>query len=219
MFNLDACDMVPMGDIKQWFWPVAELNLLAKQNILSIDEAAKYNVNDLIDWALVIKILSNMNSIIWCAFNNDYDCDWIINNQDSCPNSYNPHQTDTDHDWIWDVCDDDIDGDGVKNPIGIVDDNWKINVALRTSTMDNCLFTVNPDQKDSDHNHIWDVCDIWGIENRSLAISTSAPNGKLPDNISFKANHISDFASYNWDFWDGSYTAGENVTHNYTVPW
>ena len=219
MFNLDACDMVPMWTIKQWFWPVAELNLLAKQNILTIDEAAKYNVNEIIDWALLVKILSNMNSIIGCAFNNDYDCDWIINNQDNCPNAYNPHQTDTNKNWIWDVCDDDIDGDGVKNPIGIVDDNGRINVKAWTPTMDNCLFTPNPDQKDSNNNHIWDACDIGWIENLSLAISSSAPNGKIPESISFKANHVSNFASYSWDFWDGSYTAGENVSHSYTVPW
>jgi hypothetical protein len=50
-----------------------------------------------------------MSSIIGCSFNNDYDCDGITNTDDSCPNSYNPHQTDTDKDGIGDVCDDDID--------------------------------------------------------------------------------------------------------------
>ena len=219
MFNLNACGMMPIGNIKEWFWPVAELNLLAKQNILTIDEAAKYNVNEIIDGALLLKILSNMNSIIGCSFNNDYDCDWISNSQDSCPNSYNPHQTDTDRDWIWDVCDDDIDGDGSKNPIWIVDDNWKIIVKLRTPTMDNCLFTINPDQKDNNNNHIWDVCDIGWIENLSLAITSSSPKGSVPETISFKANHVSSFSSYSWDFGDGSYKAGESVNHSYTTPW
>ncbi|PHN98737.1 hypothetical protein CSC81_04375 [Tenacibaculum discolor] len=48
---------------------------------------------------------------------------------------------DLDNDLIADVCDDDIDGDGVLN----------IN--------DNCPTTSNPDQKDLDKNGIGDVCD------------------------------------------------------------
>lgn len=123
MFNLDACRMVGFDKLKEGYWPVAELNLLSKQQIVSIDEAASYNINEYIAGNLLIKIFSNMSSIIGCNFNNDYDCDGITNNQDSCPNIYNPNQTDTDKDRIGDVCDDDIDGDGAKNPIGIVDDN------------------------------------------------------------------------------------------------
>jgi len=69
-----------------------------------------------------------------------------MNAQDNCPNSYNSHQTDTDHDGIGDVCDDDIDEDTIKNPIGIVDDNGNINIKSligRTGTLDNCIFVVN----------------------------------------------------------------------------
>jgi hypothetical protein len=34
------------------------------------------------------------------------------------------------------VCDDDIDGDGEKNPLGIVDDNDNIIISLRDNTTD-----------------------------------------------------------------------------------
>ncbi|WP_028892116.1 T9SS C-terminal target domain-containing protein [Tenacibaculum sp. 47A_GOM-205m] len=62
---------------------------------------------------------------------------------------------DLDNDLIADVCDDDIDGDGVLN----------IN--------DNCPTTSNPDQKDLDKNGIGDVCD-----SSDLSVSNGfSPNG------------------------------------------
>lgn len=60
----------------------------------------------------------------------DYDCDGIPNHEDNCPYTYNPNQNDLDGYGIGDVCDDDIDGDGLKNPVGLVDDNGNINYGL-----------------------------------------------------------------------------------------
>ena len=37
-----------------------------------------------------------------------------------------------DNDGIGDVCDDDIDGDGIKNSIGIIDESKNINIKVRT---------------------------------------------------------------------------------------
>jgi hypothetical protein len=62
----------------------------------------------------------------------------LINTDDNCPNDYNPSQTDTDGDGIWDVCDDDIDWDWVKNPIWIVDDLWNTIIWKRDKKLDNC---------------------------------------------------------------------------------
>lgn len=49
------------------------------------------------------------------VFTNDQDKDGFENNQDNCPQTPNPTQTDTDGDSIGDECDLDIDGDGVDN--------------------------------------------------------------------------------------------------------
>ncbi|REH47419.1 gliding motility-associated-like protein/predicted secreted protein (Por secretion system target) [Tenacibaculum gallaicum] len=62
---------------------------------------------------------------------------------------------DLDNDFIADVCDDDIDGDGVLN----------IN--------DNCPTTSNSDQKDLDNNGVGDVCDTSNL----LVSNGFSPNG------------------------------------------
>ena len=48
-------------------------------------------------------------------FDWDSDHDNVANDDDNCPDVSNPQQNDTDMDSIGDVCDDDIDGDGVDN--------------------------------------------------------------------------------------------------------
>lgn len=65
-----------------------------------------------------------------CEINTDYDCDGIPNHEDNCPYTYNPSQNDLDGYGIGDVCDDDVDGDGLKNPVGLVDDTGNINYGL-----------------------------------------------------------------------------------------
>lgn len=122
MFNLEACQMRSFDKIGQAYWPVAELNILYSQKIIDLDTALKTDIYSMVDGTLVLETLYKLYGKVNCTFNNDYDCDQKDNDTDSCPNAYNPNQTDTDNDGIGDVCDDDIDGDGTKNAIGIVDD-------------------------------------------------------------------------------------------------
>lgn len=128
MFNLDACQMRSFDKIGQAYWPVAELNILYSQNIIELNTALQTDIYSMVNGKLVLETLYKLYGKVSCTFNNDYDCDQIINSKDSCPNDYNPNQVDTDKDGIGDVCDDDIDGDGVKNAVGIVDDLGHINI-------------------------------------------------------------------------------------------
>jgi len=219
MFNLDACGMQTFGDITQWYWPIAELNILYDHNIVEHEKFKNWEIHELAWWEYVIKTLYNLFKLIDCEFNHDYDCDTLDNMHDNCPNHYNPHQTDTDDDWIWDVCDDDIDGDGILNPIWIVDDLWNIVISKRKKWTDNCLFIVNSNQLDNNHNWQWDACEdgknyLWMYIKTDNLISTA------PISVNFEAItkwHIK------WDiyrnFGDWTTIKWKKVSHEFTKQW
>ncbi len=78
------------------------------------------------------------------TLDNDKDQDGIADENDNCPDNYNPSQTDSDSDSIGDVCDtypDDSDNDGFNDNI------------------DNCPDIYNPNQEDLDNDDIGDVCE------------------------------------------------------------
>ncbi len=76
----------------------------------------------------------------------DTDVDGVADASDNCPNTANPEQADADSDRIGDMCDADMDGDGVAN------------AAAAGAFLDNCPLVFNPDQADKDDNGIGDVC-------------------------------------------------------------
>lgn len=217
-FNLKECGMIPFDKIKEWYWPVAELNLLYRQQMISLDDAVKYNIGSLIDGKLAIEILGKINWFIGCAFNNDYDCDGIDNAQDSCPNAYNPQQRDYDKDGIGDVCDDDVDNEGIKNPIGILDDNGNVNIALWTPETDNCLFIINKDQSDTNNNGIWDACEQ-SAATLSLSIAVQKIEGTLPKTVTFWALSKWPVTSLQRDFGDWTIGSWSQLSHTYFAPW
>lgn len=82
------------------------------------------------------------NLLIGGKSTRDSDLDSIFDDEDNCPDTFNPTQTDTDGDGFGDACDPDIDNDGLLNE------------------NDNCPFTANPTQTDTDGDGQGDACDI-----------------------------------------------------------
>lgn len=114
----------------------------------------------------------------------------VVQGLDSCLEAYRKGQLaqkytcDQDKDTIPDVCDDDIDGDGVKNLLGIVTadnakcDYTKANVDTTVlqkhlagvCSLDNCPFDTNADQLDINADKIGDVCadTISSLSNKNI---------------------------------------------------
>ena len=137
MYNLSQCGFQPFWVIWTWYWPVSELNILYKEWIITYEEAKNIAKYENIDWATALRVFSTVrDNYKNCTTNTDYDCDWIENWRDNCPYEYNPSQYDLDDDGVWNVCDDDVDWDGKKNKIWIVDDNNNIVVSLRDNKLD-----------------------------------------------------------------------------------
>lgn len=116
--------------------------------------------------------------------NNDFgdiDGDGIGDATDNCPSVSNPDQLDTDHDGLGNVCDTDddndnqtdvneiscgsdpldaasksldTDGDNIPNCVDTDDDGEGV-----LDGVDNCPINANPDQADTDHDGVGNVCD------------------------------------------------------------
>lgn len=219
MFNLKQCSMEEVGKIKQWYRPVAEINLLHMQNIINKDDSTRRNTEKNIDGKTVLETLYKLNQTVSCVFNNDYDCDSLSNTQDNCPNHYNPKQTDTDKDGIGDVCDDDIDGDGIKNPIWIIDDNGNISISKRTKETDNCLFIINQDQADENNNYVGNSCENTE-QNLGIYIDINKITWIAPLTTTLSA--ITDGETVEEilrDFGDGYQAKWSTTTHTFLAPW
>ncbi len=57
------------------FWPVAELNVLVLEGVLTESEANDINVNDYVDGKTVLRSLSQVKEKVSCEFSNDKDFD------------------------------------------------------------------------------------------------------------------------------------------------
>ncbi|MBE2253119.1 MAG: thrombospondin type 3 repeat-containing protein [Myxococcus sp.] len=79
----------------------------------------------------------------------DSDNDGIFDHVDNCPLTANSNNQDLDRDGIGDVCDLDLDGDGINDKLA----------DLTASGKDNCAATRNRNQLDADFDGLGDACD------------------------------------------------------------
>ena len=201
MFNLDNCWFEPLWQLNQWVWPIAEANFLLNEWIISeedvVDLGSSITPQDAFEKIDTMYVLYTK-----CNFDSDYDCDWIPNHEDNCAYQYNPSQTDLDSDYVWDVCDDDIDGDWKTNPIWIVDDTWNIN------------YSVLKNGKLSDNSPFWEQ-----LNDVSYFINVNSLNQWFPATAVFEVIWQEAPASVEWDFWDLSTGKWTKVQHSYSQQW
>ena len=204
MYNLSECNFQAFGKIWQAYWPVSELNVLYKEWMITAEDAEKVYTNSSINWADALRLFGSVfDHYASCSFNVDYDCDGVTNGKDNCPYVYNLNQYDEDSDGIWNVCDDDIDGDGEKNPIWIVDDNNHVIISL----LDNKL----------DQTPLWNA-DLWF----SFFIDVEWMSKWLPTAVAFSPLTNWDVDNIEWDFGDGTVQKVNNwnkVKHIFRTSW
>ncbi len=196
-FNPWECWFQTFNELSAGNWPIAETNILIRAWIITTEDV--YALNSAITPAdAVEKMRITYDNHIRCEFDNDYDCDWILNHNDNCPQTYNPSQNDFDGDDIWDVCDDDIDWDWDKNPIWFVDDNWTINYWLLKK------------YRSTDKTPFWNQ-----TEDIAYFIKVDAISQTASSNVQFSISWPEEPTNVEWDFGDLGKWNWKTISHNF----
>ncbi len=189
-WNLSACEMVSLRNLGQGQRPVAEINILMKEGVMSIVEADQIKPYDLATNQQLLNYLYRLNQSVNCSFDLDYDKDGITNHQDNCPVTYNPSQLNTDNDDHGDVCDEDIDWDGLLNPQYLVNDIGFVNPKYYQSTVPSPIIAL-------------------AIQHEAVIYKSLA--------TTFTALYSGIVNSLDWDFGDKQTGQGISVSHSYST--
>jgi hypothetical protein len=95
--------------------------------------------------------LAEMYVVCGCYNPVDYDCDGILNEDDNCPDDYNPEQEDIDGDMLGDACD--------NCPLISNEGQEDTDIDNVGNVCDNCFDAYNPNQDDTDQDLAGDACD------------------------------------------------------------
>lgn len=219
-YNINACNFNIFANLKNWDWPIAEINILYNEKVLDYNEANSISFYSPINWKDLLNYIYKISLINNCSFDLDYDKDWILNTHDNCLYEYNPSQMDLDWDGIGNVCDNDIDGDWILNALWAVDDNNNIIISKIKESDDNCILVKNPDQKDSNNNWIWDACSITTNNKWCwLSIVWSPTFGQAPLLTNFQLNTSCSIKEVHWDFGNYNYSSTNSPSNTYYEPW
>jgi PKD domain/Thrombospondin type 3 repeat len=215
-FEPEACGMQEMPKAKKGRRPIAEMNMLLQQGIFTLDELENIDVNASAPGSFVLELFGRLKQRAQCQDINDIDHDGIIDSKDNCYLTYNPQQRDNDADGIGNVCDDDIDNDTIKNPLGVLDDNGNIDPSTFpwfTGKIDNCLTTPNTNQSDVDANNVGDACDV--DEKVGIKIDTKPVTR---DRFVFVAVYSGSLTGFTWHYGDSTTGPGIVTPHTYAKP-
>lgn len=133
----------------------------------------------------------------------DQDDDGIADENDNCPNDWNPNQHDNDHDGLGNRCDDTPNGGGADRDLDGFDDD-----------QDNCPDDQNPAQVDCDGDGIGNVCDD---SNEGPNCGYSAPSVPGDTCNASASENLSGSISVNGGSATASITNAGNGSCDYTV--
>lgn len=164
-FNLSKCWFEEFDNIKQWTWPVAEYNIMLKEDIIS--DISTIDLNSPVDGDTVLTYVYRLSQKTYCEFQQDID---------------------TDKDWIID-------------------------------SLDNCIFTPNPDQLDVDRNWIGDDCEVCDIDKLWIYIISDTIYWQSPFVANFQAFVLWAVSKVQRDFQDWYFAQWIQTTHIFQKPW
>ncbi len=213
----DRCGLPVYSQFGSLIYKQLRLAILTQAGIIPKADAGLYQPNSIVPGGVVAQYLAPLQQLVQCEVDADYDTDEVTNERDSCLHAYNPNQRDSDADGIGDVCDDDIDGDGITNTIGVVDDQGNLLPERVKTSKDNCIFVQNPKQTNGDKDGFWDRCDPDNPDIQAALMIQADPRiGVVPTEVVFTSAALGKIEQLDWTFGDDFFANGAWPVHTYT---